>query len=338
MNRLIKTAVIFYGTLFAASAAVVCNAKAQGSEVISMRLSTASVNDAQHEWMRRFAAAMDRNTGGRIKVELFPGSQLGSIPRQIEGTQLGAIQGWLGPPEFLVGVDRRFEILSAPGLFKDEKQAFKVLDDAEFGKAFLALGADKGLLGAALFYVGPSSYDMRMPVRHIGELKDKKIRILASQFQTEPLARLGATGVPMSLGDVLPALQQGTVDGAYGAVSVFTALKYYDAAKYMLETRHAYFYSVVMLSKKWFDKLPAELRDQILTTSKQMAGEVLPWSIDFLDRQRKVWVANGGELISLPEAEANDLMRKTRPIGDDIVKERPELKPLWDMLVAIANR
>jgi TRAP-type transport system periplasmic protein len=336
MIRLARVSVGFCGVLL--SAAFFANSSwAQDSQVITMRLSAATVNDAQHEWMKRFAVAIERNTGGRIKAELYPGSQLGSIPRQIEGTQLGAIQCWLGPPEFLVGVDRRFEILSAPGLFRDEKQAFKVFDDAEFNKAFLSLGADKGLVGAALFYVGPSSYDMRVPVRHIAELKDKKIRVLASEFQTEPLTRLGATGVPLSLGDVLPALQQGAIDGAYGAVSVFTPLKYYDAAKYMLETRQAYFYSVEMLSKKWFDKLPPDLQSQVMMTSKQMASEVIPWDVDFLEQQRKTWIANGGEIIHLPEDESKELMQKTRPVGDNIVAEKPELKPLWDMLVAVAG-
>ena len=323
---------LFAATFFASSG------WAQDSQVITMRLSAATVNDAQHEWMRRFAVAIERNTGGRIKAELYPGSQLGSIPRQIEGTQLGAIQCWLGPPEFLVGVDRRFEILSAPGLFQDEKQALKVFDDAEFNKAFLSLGANKGLVGASLFYVGPSSYDMRIPVRHIADLKDKKIRILASEFQSEPLTRLGATGVPLSLGDVLPALQQGAIDGAYGAVNVFTPLKYYDAAKYMLETRQAYFYSVEMLSKKWLDTLPADLQSQVMMTSKQIASEVIPWGLDFVEQQRKTWVANGGEMIHLPDDEFKELMQKTRPVGDDIVQKRPELKPLWDMLVAIAGQ
>ena len=337
MISLAKVLIGFCGLLFA-TAFFANGSWAQDSQAITMRLSAATVNDAQHEWMKRFAVAIERNTGGRIKAELYPGSQLGSIPRQIEGTQLGAIQCWLGPPEFLVGVDRRFEILSAPGLFQDEKQAFKVFDDVEFNKAFLSLGADKGLVGASLFYVGPSSYDMRTPVRHIVELKDKKIRVLASEFQTEALTRLGATGVPLSLGDVLPALQQGAIDGAHGAVSVFTPLKYYDAAKYMLETRQAYFYSVEMLSKKWFDKLPPDLQSQVMMTSKQIAGEVIPWDVDFLEQQRKTWIANGGEIIHLPDGEFKELMQKTRPIGDDIVKERPELKPLWDRLVAISGR
>jgi TRAP-type C4-dicarboxylate transport system substrate-binding protein len=92
-----------------------------------------------------------------------------------------------------------------------------------------------------------------------------------------------------------------------------------------------------MLSKKWFDKLPPDLQNQVMMTSKQMASEVIPWDVDFLEQQRKTWIANGGEMIRLPDDEFRELMQKTRSVGDDIVKERPELKPLWDMLVAVAN-
>ena len=116
-------------------AATISSMAAQGAQPITMRISTATFNDAQHEWMKRFAVAIDKNTNGRIKPELFPASQLGSIPRQIEGTQQGSIQAWIGPPEFLVGVDRRFEILGAPGLFQNDKEAFKVFDEPQFAKA-----------------------------------------------------------------------------------------------------------------------------------------------------------------------------------------------------------
>ena len=180
-----------------------------------MRLSTATLNDAQHEWMKRFAVAIEKHhwpdQGRRVSA-----SQLGSIPRQIEGTQTGAIQGWFGPPEFLVGVDRRFEILSAPGLFKDEKQAFKVFDDAQFDKQFLSMAENKGLTGIALFYVGPSSYDMRIPVQHIADLKQKKIRVWHRNFKPSRLLAWERVRLSLSLGDVLPALQQGAIDGAQG--------------------------------------------------------------------------------------------------------------------------
>ena len=70
-----------------------------------MKLATATLNDGQHEWMKLFAAAIERKSGGRIKAELYPASQLGSVPRMIEATQLGSIQMFNAPPEFFAGVD-----------------------------------------------------------------------------------------------------------------------------------------------------------------------------------------------------------------------------------------
>src|SRR5882724_13457907 len=76
-------------------------AHAQADKVMVMKLSTATINDTQHEWLKRFAALVEKDSGGRIKAEIYPASQLGAIPRQIEGVQFGSIQGWMGPPEFL---------------------------------------------------------------------------------------------------------------------------------------------------------------------------------------------------------------------------------------------
>ncbi len=334
-NRVTSAALGLAVMMLSAAAA---STTAQEAKVITMRLSTATLNDAQHEWMKRFSVGIEKNTNGRIKAELFPASQLGAIPRQIEGTQQGSIHCWIGPPEFLVGVDRRFEILGAPGLFRDDKHAFTVFDDVGFVDAFLGMATNKGLTGAALFFTGPASYNMRPPTHHLADLKGRKIRVLASQFQTEPLRRLGATGVAMTLGDVLPGLQQGAIDGAYGAVSVFGALKYYDAAKYMVETHHAYFYSVAMVSKRWYDGLPADLQSQIMATAKQAAREVLPWSLEFLEQSRAAWKANGGEMVTLPAAESKELNEKLATVGDDIVKDKPDMKPMWDMLVTLAKK
>src|SRR5215467_127764 len=146
---------------------------------MTIKLATATLNDAQHEWMKRFAAAIDKTANGRIRSEIFPASQLGSIPRMIEATQLGSIQVWVGPPEFMVGVDQRFELLSAPGVFQNDQHAVKTIADPEFSKAFLAVGAGKGLVGASLFIYGPATVAMRAPIRTLSDFKGKKIRVLA---------------------------------------------------------------------------------------------------------------------------------------------------------------
>src|SRR5580693_5319823 len=171
---------------------------AQGNPIV-MKLSTATINDTQHEWMKRFAAAVEKDSGGRIKAEIYPASQLGAIPRQIEGVQFGSIQGWIGPPEFLVGVDQRYEALSAPGLFASQPQAVRTTGAPAVRDLMLGLGANKGLVGVGLYSVGPSSIIMRKPVRHLAEFGGTKLRVLASPFQLEMIKRMDASPVAMTL-------------------------------------------------------------------------------------------------------------------------------------------
>src|ERR1700734_4256171 len=77
-----------------------------------MKVTLPTINDAPHQFAKDFAALVEKDSGGRIKGEIYPASQLGPIPREIEGVQFGAIQGYVGPPEFLVGVDARYEVMS----------------------------------------------------------------------------------------------------------------------------------------------------------------------------------------------------------------------------------
>jgi TRAP-type C4-dicarboxylate transport system substrate-binding protein len=311
---------------------------AQDGRTFTMKLATASLNDAQHEWLKRFGAAMEMRSGGRIRAEVYPGGQLGTIPRMIEGTQLGSIQLFVAPPEFFVGVDQRFELLSAPGLFQDEPHAARAAADPELSSTFLAIGASKGLVGLNIFHGTPLAFVTRRPFRAAGDLRGKKIRVLASPFQIEQMTRLGATGVPMSLGDVLPALQQGTIDGAMGSLGISAAFGYYDAARYVNETGHAFIMSMAVASRRWFDALPADLQAMLVATATEIGTEVSPWGADFLARQRRFWVDKGGEIDTLPPEERAELLAKVSTVGDDIVKSRPALAPMWEVVRAAAKR
>ena len=303
-----------------------------------MKLSTATLNDTQHEWMKRFAAAVDKDSGGRIKSEVYPASQLGSIPRQIEGAQFGSIQAWIGPPEFLVGVDQRYEALSAPGMFASQDQDVKVIQDPAVKAMVLGLGANKGLAGIALLPLGPSSIVLRNPIRHLAEFKGTKIRVLASPFQMEMIKRMDATGVAMSLADVLPAIQQGAIDGALGTVPVFGPLHYLDAAKYITEIGQPYVNTIVVMNKKWLEALPPDLQKIVRDDATATAVGIVPFVNDFFAAQRKAWTDKGGELISLPADEQAAFLAKTKNIGDELSKDRPDLHKAVDVVLAAATR
>ena len=308
------------------SATTLAPPPARAADPIVMKIGTATLNDQQHEWMKRFAAALERDSKGRIKVEIYPDSQLGSI------------QAWVGPPEFLSGVDPRFEVLSAPNLFRDEAHANRALQDREFSTAFLALGADKGLKGLALFVHGPAQFDTRRPVKTLDDLKGLKIRVLAAQLQMEQIARLGGTPVPMPLDQVLPALQQGAIDGAMTDVPVFSSLKFYDVAKYIIETNQSMLTSIVMVSKQWYDALPADLRALVSADGEKTAREMLPWVVQFNADQRKVWTQNGGEIVTLTPAERRTLTERMASIPADVLKDKPDIKKMYDLVAAAATR
>ena len=335
LSRGLSTA--FFAALASAFVAAPFPAAAQDKAFV-MKLSTATLNDTQHEWIKRFAAAVDKDSGGRIKSEVYPASQLGSIPRQIEGAQFGSIQAWIGPPEFLVGVDQRYEALSAPGMFASQDQDVKVIQDPAVKSVMLGLGANKGLEGIALLPLGPSSIVLRNPVRHLVEFKGTKIRVLASPFQMEMIKRMDATGVAMSLGDVLPALQQGAIDGALGTVPVFGPLHYIDAGKYIVEIGQPFVNTIAVMNKKWIEALPPDLQKIVRDDATATAVNIVPFVNDFFEAQRKEWVSKGGELISLPAEEQAAFLAKTSNIGDELSKDRPELNEAVKVVMAAAAR
>jgi len=302
-----------------------------------MKLSTATVNDTQHEWLKRFAAAVEKDSRGRIKGEVYPASQLGAIPRQIEGVQFGAIQGWVGPPEFLVGVDERYEVLSAPGLFSGREQYQRTIDDPVVRDLLLGLGANKGLLGAGIFPIGPSSIDTRKPVRRLADYAGLKIRVLASPFQLELIKRMGGSPVAMTLADVLPALQQGAIDGSLTTMTQYTTLHYIDVAKYVVNTGQPYVSSIAVLSKKWFDGLPPDLQTVVREDAATVSQDIVPFIYEFFDAQTKIWKDQGGSVTDLPAEDQAAMMAKISGIAIDLSASKPDLNAAVKKVFAAAT-
>jgi len=303
-----------------------------------MKVTTPTLNDAPHQMAKNFAAAVERESGGRIKTAVYPASQLGSIPRQIEGVQFGAIQSAVIPPEFFVGVDERFEVLAAPGLVGSLDHGQRIAADPAVLKLMLALGAEKGLHGVGLFMAQPSSTISRAPIRRLADFEGKKIRIFASDFQSIAFKRLGATPVAMTLGDVLPAIQQGAIDGAIAGITVFNNLHFHDAAKYVTETNHAAIFLIVEVSQKWYASLPKDLQEVVDRAGATESVAINTSAVDIFEKGRKGWVDNGGELISLPPNDQSAMLEMLASVGADVSKAKPHLSAAYGVVTEAAKR
>jgi TRAP-type transport system periplasmic protein len=303
-----------------------------------MKIGTPTVNDTPEEFSRGFAQLVEKDSGGRIKVEVYSASKLGSMPREIEGLQFGSIECTIIPPEFYVGVDERFEVLATPGLVDSLAHGQRLLAQPDVMKLMLSLGADKGLHGIGLYMALPSSLVSRTPIRQVADLNGKKIRVFASKFQTEAFTRLGATPVAMSLGDVLPGVQQGTIDGAISGITVFNAMHFQDAAKYVTEINQPAIFLIVEVSKKWFDALPPDLQDIINKDAAAESVAINPFAMGLWEKARKSWVDGGGELITLPKDDQAAMMKTLSNVGEDIAKSKPGLYDAYKVVTDAAQR
>ena len=308
------------------------------NKTYTMKISLPTINDPSYVFAKNYAAALEKDSGGRIKPQIFPLSQLGSIPRQIEGTQFGSIQCAVLPPEFFVGVDSRFEVMAAPGLVSSLAQGQRVAADPAARKLMLSLGANKGLHGVAMFMNSPSSVIAKTPIRHLADFKGKKIRVLASPFQMAPIAKLGATPVAMTLADVVPAMQQGAIDGAVGGIVVWTPMHFNDAAKYVTETGQPAVFVMAEVNKAWYDSLPADLQKIVDADAAAQQKAIGPVAEDIVGKARKGWTANGGELIDLPAGEQAQLMTTFSNAVAGVAKSNPALNDAYKVVSAAAQR
>jgi TRAP-type transport system periplasmic protein len=303
-----------------------------------MKISTPTIHAGPDLYADSYAAAIEKASRGRIKAQVFPASQLGSIPRQIEGTQFGSIQMEVAPPEFFVGVDNRFEVLAAPGLVNSQRQGELVAADPKVRELMLGLGADKGLHGIGLFMGEPSQIIFKNPVRHLADLKGKKIRIFASDFQSRAFERLGVTPVAMTLGDVLPAIQQGTIDGAVAGMQVFAGMHYIDAAKYITMTGQPAIFLIVEVNRKWYESLPPDLQQIVDRVGLSESKKIEPVVERITAQAKQNWVASGGELIDLPVAEREQMLKTLASVGEDVSKKDPKLHAAYEIVTGAAAR
>jgi TRAP-type C4-dicarboxylate transport system substrate-binding protein len=202
----------------------------------------------------------------------------------------------------------------------------------------LSLGADKGLHGVGLFMADQADVAAKNPIRHIGDFKGKKIRIFASKFQSEAFERLGVTPVAMTLGDVLPAIQQGAIDGAITGMGPVAHMHFVDAAKYVTMTNQPAIFIIAEVNKKWFDSLPKDLQEIIERDALQESAAIRPIAADLRSKSEAAYAASGGEEIMLPVEEQTIFLKTISSVGADVSKSNPQLAAAYKIVTEAAAR
>jgi TRAP-type C4-dicarboxylate transport system substrate-binding protein len=303
-----------------------------------MKFGTATINETQHQFIKFYKEELEKASGGRIEVQIYPASQLGPIPREIEGVQLGNIQGYIGPVDFFVGVDPRFGVFSAPMLFRDEPNAAATVHDPAVQKAMFDLAGPKRMVGIATLDLGSSNYGAKNAIMRLADFNGKKLRINGTELERQKMAKLGATGIGMPLSEVVPALDQGTIDGTISGLSVFVAFKMNDLLKVVTVTNDTFIISIAVVSKPWLDTLPPDLQKVVTEAGPAVQAKAQAWEVDFTKKLASDWTALGGTVHALPTEDLARMKTLLDPVADETTKGQPAVHDMLEMVRAAATR
>lgn len=316
------------------AALAVLPARQSNAEVV-MRLASATINDVQHEWQKVFAKELADRVGDQVKVEIFPASQLGTIPRMVEGVLFGTIESFITPTAFLPGTDPRFQVYDAPGIFDSPEHLARVIHDPAYRDHLETLALDKGVRVIGAIFNSPMLLLSREPVRTLDDLKGLKIRTFATPLQIDPLKDLGASPLPLALSEVVPALQSGNIDGMLAGMPILTAFKFYDVATNVTDLQSQQIVSVNIVNEAWFQSQTPEIQAAIRAAGRAAEEAVLPWGIANVERANKAWTDNGGQIIGLSDADRTRMMSRFAEVGGAILRKDKAVAEEYDRLLAV---
>jgi C4-dicarboxylate-binding protein DctP len=271
----------------------------------------------------KFKELAEKATNGRVKVEVYPNSTLYKDGEEMNALQLGSVQ-MLAPSTSKFGPlgVREFEVLDLPYLFDNYDELHKVTRGA-VGKSLFQKLESKGITGLAYWDNGFMDMSANKPLRMPEDFRGLKMRIQSSKVLDAQMRALGAVPQVMAFSEVYQALQTGVVDGTENPPSNLYTQKMHEVQKYLTLSNHHYLGYAVIVNKKFWDGLPADIRkalegamaqatvyaDDIAKSENEAALEAVKKSgrteiITLTPEQKRAWKKALVKVHTEPEIEA----------------------------------
>ena len=280
--------------------------------------------------MEKFAEIVQAKTGGKIKVNLFPGGVLGSDQANVSALQGGSVEMLSLNSGILASQVKDFGVFDFPFLFASEKEADAVVD-GPFGKKMHAKLQEKGMVGLGYYELGFRSItNSKRAIHKVADLEGLKLRVIPNPVNVDWVKAVGANPTPLPFPEVYAALEQKAIDGQENPITVINANKFFEVQKFVALTNHQYNPQSVIMSKKFWDSLSAAdqtIVQDALTESVKVQRAAARGQVAGALANMK---ANGMTVTELPAAEMAILRDKMKPViakhGEPIAATVAELQ------------
>jgi len=264
--------------------------------------------------MKKFAEIVQAKSGGKIKVNLFPGGQLGSDQANVTALQGGTLEMVSMNSGILASVAKEMTIVDFPFLFANAKEADAVMD-GPVGKKLHAKLEEKGIVGLAFWELGFRNItNSKKPINTVADIDGLKIRVIPNPINVDWVKALGANPTPMPFPEVYGGLESKAIDGQENPLTVIAANKFWEVQKHLAITNHQYNPQSVIFSKKVWDTLSAPekkiLEDAALEAAKYQREQSRALMATALDNIKK----GGMAVTELSPAEMAKFREKVKPV------------------------
>lgn len=277
-------------TLFFLAALSLCFLAFSGPAQALTTIKIGHVLNTDHSWhtcLLGFAEDVKKATNGRVEIQVYPSSQLGSEKDMIEGLTLQTVNGGLIGGGSFQTLDPKFGIEALPYAWPTHESAYRALD-GELGKRLLDILAKKGIVGLAWWENGFRHItNNKRPIVKPEDLAGLKIRVTPDKMRLDTFKILGASPMPVNFGELYTALQQGVVDGQENPFAIIYSSAFYEVQKYLSLSGHIWGSALLCVNSSVWNQISPEDQKTILKLAAK-------WR----DEQRRLTVKQEGEFLA----------------------------------------
>jgi C4-dicarboxylate-binding protein DctP len=309
-------------SLLAAFAAgvLLASAPAQAQQPIVIKFSHVVTPDTpKGKGAEKFKELAEQYTNGRVKIEIYPNSQLYKDKEEVEALQLGAVQ-MLAPSLAKFGPlgAKEFEVFDIPYILPD-KAALRRVTDGALGKKLFSKLEPKGIKGLAYWDNGFKVMSANKPLRMPEDFRGLKMRIQSSKVLEAQMRALGAIPQVLAFSEVYQALQTGVCDGTENTASNEYTQKMHEVQKYTVLSGHGYIGYAVITNKKFWDGLPADVRGEL----EKAMGEATTYTNDIAQKENDAALeamkqSGKTEIVSLTDVQKAAWRKALEPVADEM--------------------
>ncbi len=277
--------------------------------------------------IRKFAEIAEEKSGGRLTFKIYSGGQMGSQKQVLENMQLGAVDMTYTFEPLSIWVPE-IDAYSFLYMFDDYEHLRRV-DNSPVGQELKNLVVEKAGMRPIMSFVREArQLTMNQPVNSIEDIKGKKIRVTQSSAIIQSWEAIGARPVPMAMGEVFSALQQGVIDGQENPLSVIWARKVYEANKYVALTNHQFSLVWVLIAEDTYRSLPDDLKQVVMEAAAEAEEFEHQIALQEWAEMRATLEAQG---VVFTEPDVTGLREATK----NVYKGFPNLVPIVEKIYAV---